>query len=132
ATVHDPPERWFGLLRQPILMRGTTRGTKRLPAARLLAAVLACLTLSLASTGVSSAGISKQDLADARAKLADLNGRLDVLVEQFDAATLQLHAVEGKLTDARTASALAQAAATRARELFGQRARLAYEGVGSG
>jgi cell wall-associated NlpC family hydrolase len=81
---------------------------------------------------VSSAGISKQNLADAKAKLADLNGSLDVLVEQFDAATLQLHAVEGKLSDARTAAVLAQAAAARARDLFGQRARLAYEGVGSG
>src|SRR6266545_1527240 len=113
-------------------MTGTIFGTRRRPAARLLVAVLAAVTLSLVSAGISSAGPSQQDLDAAKAKLAELNGRLDGLVEQFDAATLQLHAVEGRLADARTAAVLAQADATAARDLFGQRARLAYEGVGSG
>jgi cell wall-associated NlpC family hydrolase len=113
-------------------MTGTIFGTRRRPAARLLVAVLASVTLSLVSAGISSAGPSQQDLDAAKAKLAELNGRLDGLVEQFNAATLQLHAVEGRLADARTAAVLAQADATAARDLFGQRARLAYEGVGSG
>src|SRR6266536_1829487 len=84
-------------------MRGTISETRRRPAARLFAAVLAVLI-----------------------------GCLDALVEQFDAATLQLHVVEGRLADARTAAVLALADAAAAREVFGQRARLAYEGVGSG
>jgi len=113
-------------------MRGTILGIERPPAARLIVAVLVALTLSLASGGVSSARTSQQDLAAAKAKLSQLNGRLDALVEQFDAATLQLHAVEGRLADARTTALLAQADAARARTLFGERARLAYEGVGSG
>src|SRR6266511_2788250 len=94
-------------------MTGTIFGTRRRPAARLLVAVLAAVTLSLVSAGISSAGPSQQDLDAAKAKLAELNGRLDGLVEQFDAATLQLHAVEGRLADARTAAVLAQADATR-------------------
>ena len=113
-------------------MRGTISETRRRPAARLLAAVLAALTLSVVSVGISSAGTSQQDLDTAKTKLAALNGRLDALVEQFDAATLQLHVVEGRLADARTAAVLALADAAAARELFSQRARLAYEGVGSG
>ena len=113
-------------------MRGTISETRRRPAARLLAAVLAALTLSVVSVGISSAGTSQQDLDAAKTKLAALNGRLDALVEQFDAATLQLHVVEGRLADARTAAVLALADAAAARELFSQRARLAYEGVGSG
>jgi len=107
-------------------------GTRRPPAARLLAAVLAALALFLVSAGLSSAATSQQDLAQAKAKLAELNTRLDALVEQFDAANLQLRAAEGRLADARTAAVLALADAARARALFGERARQAYEGVGSG
>src|SRR5439155_23030416 len=113
-------------------MRGTTMGTRRPAGARLLAAVLAALALFVVSAGLSSAATSQQDLAQAKAKLAELNTRLDALVEQFDAANLQLRAAEGRLADARTAAVLALADAARARALFGERARQAYEGVGSG
>jgi cell wall-associated NlpC family hydrolase len=106
--------------------------TQRPSAARLLAAVLVSLMLSFVFTGTSSAGPSRRELADARSKLAALNLRLDSLVERFDVATLQLRAAQTRLDDARTAALLAQADAVRARQLFDQRARLAYEGVGSG
>ena len=46
-------------------------GTRRPPAARLLAAVLAALALFLVSAGLSSAATSQQDLAQAKAKLAE-------------------------------------------------------------
>ena len=58
-------------------------GTRRPPAARLLAAVLAALALFLVSAGLSSAATSQQDLAQAKAKLAELNTRLDALVISF-------------------------------------------------
>src|SRR6266511_1663662 len=106
-------------------MTGTIFGTRRRPAARLLVAVLAAVTLSLVSAGISSAGPSQQDLDTAKAKLAELNGRLDGLVEQFDAATLQLHAVEGGRPTARPPAVRARGDAKAAGDFFGRGAGLA-------
>jgi len=97
----------------------------------MMAALLASAFL-LGNVAVSSARPTQQDLQDARAKLAGLNHRLDVLVENFDQARIKLHQVEGRLADARVAADRAHATAQRANETLGERARLAYEGAGSG
>jgi peptidoglycan DL-endopeptidase CwlO len=98
----------------------------------MLAAALLAASLILLGSASSSAGPTQQDLADAKTKLTDLNHRLDVLVEDYDLAQVQLHSAERRLDAARSASTQAEADARQARAILGQRAWLAYEGVGSG
>jgi cell wall-associated NlpC family hydrolase len=88
--------------------------------------------LAAATAAVSSAGPTQQELTDAKAKLRELNHTLDQLVEDFDAARVKLHEVEVRLAESRTEAAQAQGAADKAHALFAERARVAYESVGSG
>jgi cell wall-associated NlpC family hydrolase len=98
---------------------------------RLLGAALFALILAGGTAAVSSAGPSQQDLDSAKAKLRELNRTLDQLVEDFDVATLKLHALEGRLADAREQAIQSQRAADQARAQLGERARIAYEQTGS-
>jgi len=106
---------------------GSERGLGRLTAAVALAVLLA-----VGSSTVSSARPTRQDLANAKAKLLALNQRLSQLVENYDAAKLTLRKVEGQLADARTKARQARGEAEQARAYFSTRARGAYEGFGSG
>jgi peptidoglycan DL-endopeptidase CwlO len=120
-----------GLLRQPIVMRRPEGGFKR-RIGRLTGAVLIAVSLAVGSTTVSSARPTRQDLAEAKARLLALNQRLSQLVEQYDAAKLALRSVENQLADAKSRAQRARAEADRARAYFSTRARGAYEGLGSG
>ena len=108
------------------------RGGSKRGVARLIGAALIAVSLAVGSATVSLARPTRQDLADAKTKLLNLNQRLSQLVEQYDAAQLGLHSVENQLADARLRAAKARGDAERAREYFSNRARGAYEGVGSG
>jgi peptidoglycan DL-endopeptidase CwlO len=98
---------------------------------RLLGAALLTFVLAAGTAAVSSAGPSQQDLDNAKAKLQELNRTLDQLVEDFDLATLKLHALEGRLADTREQAIQSQKAADQARTQLAERARIAYEEVGS-
>jgi cell wall-associated NlpC family hydrolase len=106
---------------------GTTRRFARLTGAALIA-----VSLAVGSSTVSSARPTRQDLAEAKARLIALNQRLSQLVEQYDAANLALQSVENQLADARARALRARGEAERARAYFSGRARGAYEGVGAG
>jgi len=94
--------------------------------------VLIAVSLAVSSSTVSSARPSRQDLADAKARLLALNQRLSQLVEQYDAAKVALGKVANELSDARARAEQARSEAERARAYFANRARGAYEGVGAG
>ncbi len=112
-------------------MRGLRGGSgKRL--GRLTGAVLIAASLAVSSSTVSSARPSRQDLADAKARLLALNQRLSQLVEQYDAAKVALGKVANELSDARARAQQARSEAERARAYLANRARGAYEGVGAG
>jgi peptidoglycan DL-endopeptidase CwlO len=98
---------------------------------RLATAATLVILVSLTGVTISSARVSHQDLASAEDQLASLNGRLSLLVEQYDQAKLALAKTQAQLTEARMASTDAQSAADAARAAFAQRARAAYEGAGS-
>jgi peptidoglycan DL-endopeptidase CwlO len=93
---------------------------------------LIAVSLAVGSSNVSAARPTRQDLAEAKARLVALNQRLSQLVEQYDAANLALHSVENQLADARARAIRARGEAERARAYFSSRARGAYEGVGAG
>jgi cell wall-associated NlpC family hydrolase len=80
---------------------------------------------------VSSARPSREDLVAAKARLADLDRHLSLLVERYDQAKIALAATEQRLSDAKARVAQAQADADRARREFSARAAVAYEGAGS-
>lgn len=131
TRMKGPPRLPRGLLRQPIVMRGTRGGPSK-GRGRLMGAVLLAVSLAVGSSTVSSARPTRQDLAAAKARLLALNQHLSQLVEQYDAAQLAFHTVENQLTDARSRAQHARAEAERARAYFSARARGAYEGVGAG
>jgi peptidoglycan DL-endopeptidase CwlO len=98
---------------------------------RLTTAAALAILVSLTGMTTSSARVSHQDLVAAEDQLASLNGRLSLLVEQYDQATLALAKTRMRLADAQRAASQAQAAADTARSAFAQRVRAAYEGAGS-
>jgi cell wall-associated NlpC family hydrolase len=107
-------------------------GRKRRQGWRLATAgVLAVLVSLTAGVTTSSARVSHQDLVAAEDQLASLNGRLSLLVEEYDQAALALAKTRMQLADAQRAASQAQAAAEAARAAFAGRARAAYEGAGS-
>jgi cell wall-associated NlpC family hydrolase len=105
------------------------RGHKHV--ARLLAAALLTIALSVGASAVSFARPSKQDLAAAQAKYNALNDKLSLLDEQYNNAKLELAKVQKELADAKAAAESAQAAANKARDLLSARAVAAYTGAGS-
>jgi cell wall-associated NlpC family hydrolase len=106
------------------------RASRRYPG-RLVTAVVLALSLTVTLTTVSSARPSKADLDAAKARLAQLNDRLSLLVEQYNQAKIEQDKVEGELSDARTAAQKARSQADAVREQLSDRAAAAYTGAGS-
>jgi cell wall-associated NlpC family hydrolase len=104
--------------------------TKRALGTRLLVAALLLLS-GLAGVQQAQARPSQADLESAKAHLNALNGRMDVLVEEYDQAQVALAQTEERLAQARSEVAKAQAQAHAARSDLATRASLAYQGVGS-
>jgi peptidoglycan DL-endopeptidase CwlO len=106
------------------------RTARRYPRRLVTAAVLA-LSLTVTLSTVSSARPSKADLDAAKARLAVLNDRLSLLVEQYNQAKLEQAKVEQELSDARSAAQKARSQADAVREQLSARAAAAYTGAGS-
>jgi peptidoglycan DL-endopeptidase CwlO len=99
---------------------------------RLVAAVL--LTISamvLLPSVTSSAAPTKSDVESAKAKLADLNDHLSLLVEQYDQAKLQLDQIRAKLNEARDEQQRAESEMNAAVRQLTSRASTAYMDRGS-
>jgi cell wall-associated NlpC family hydrolase len=100
-------------------------------AARLFAAAILTVSLTVGATAVSFARPTKRDLDAAKARYEQLNEQLSLLAEQYNEARLELQRVEKELADAKAAAEAAQAAAQKARDLLSARAVAAYTGAGS-
>jgi cell wall-associated NlpC family hydrolase len=100
-------------------------------AARISVAALLAVSLSAMFASPSLARPTRQQLAEAQAKLDSLNRNLSLLVEQYDQTSIKLHAAQQQLQDARTKASAAAAAAGQARAELSARATAAYEGAGS-
>ncbi|HMC36641.1 MAG TPA: hypothetical protein VKK30_02110, partial [Actinomycetota bacterium] len=74
---------------------------------------------------------TKQQLAQAQARLDSLNRSLSLLVEQYDQTSIKLQAAEQQRNDAQAKAVAAAAAAGQARAQLAARAAAAYEGAGS-
>ena len=110
--------------------REMTGTRKRLVQMAIVAAV--ALPFMFASSVPSLADhATKADVASAKAKLADINRQLEVIVEQYDQARYQLQQIQQKLAGAKQRMAQAQAIADAARTELNQRAAEAYTGMGS-
>ncbi|HEY6566270.1 MAG TPA: NlpC/P60 family protein [Actinomycetota bacterium] len=108
-------------------MTGTT---KRL--ARLSVAVIFVVPVILGSLATSStAAPSKADVEAAEAKADEIGARLEVVVEQYNEARVQLSAIQEKLVDMRDEKAQADAEVQAATEDLEARAVEAYTGAGS-
>lgn len=99
---------------------------------RLGAAALLVVSLSVtALPSTSAAKPSQADLREARVELSRLNGRLSMLVEEYDRARIRLDETRDRLVARRDAARRAGAEAGAAREALSDRAAEAYTGVGS-
>lgn len=98
---------------------------------RLGGAVLIAVTLIVGSGTASFARPSQHDLQVAKDKLTSLNRQLDLLVEEYDQAKLELDKTQRELGDARRSASRAKAESEAARELLSARAAAAYESSGS-
>jgi peptidoglycan DL-endopeptidase CwlO len=95
---------------------------------RLTLAALVTASLTAGTAAVSLARPTQQDLQEAKAKLGALNQKLDILVEEFDAAKVALAKTEQRLAEARATAQRAEAQAEAARTALAARVRSAYEG----
>ena len=109
---------------------GLMTGTRKI-AVRLIVAVLFVVPTIALSAFESSAAPSKQDVAAAKAKLDELNRRLDLLIEQYNQAKVRLDQTQARLDDAQHAKQVAEAAAAHATSELSKRAVDAYTGMGS-
>jgi cell wall-associated NlpC family hydrolase len=105
-------------------------GTRKIALRLIVAALFVVPTIAL-SVSESSAAPSKQDVAAAKAKLDELNRRLDLLIEQYNQAKVRLDQTQARLDDAQHAKQVAEAAAARATSELSKRAVAAYTGMGS-
>lgn len=97
---------------------------------RLLAAAFLVISTLVASPH-AVARPSKQDLAAAKARLAELSTRISSLDEQYDLAVVSLNRAEERLATAREDASRARARRARASRDLSKRAAAAYEGVGA-
>ena len=104
---------------------------KRTSVVRLVVAAVLMVPAVVLSSTASSAHPSKQDVADAKAKLDAMNRQLDLLVEQYDQAMVKLQQTQAQLDDALKAKQTAEAQAQTAIAALNQRAVEAYTGMGS-
>jgi cell wall-associated NlpC family hydrolase len=102
------------------MMRGLRAGT---------AAALAVLALTVAP--VSSASPTRDQIADAKARLDEMDQRLGLLVEKYDQTQVALQAAQDHLAELRAAMERARAAEQRANERLKDAARSAYKNQGS-
>ncbi len=105
-------------------------GPRKIALRLIVAALFVVPTIAL-SAFESSAAPSKADVAAAKAKLDDLNRRLDLLVELYNQARVRLDQTQARLDDAQHAKQVADAAAARATSELSKRAVAAYTGMGS-
>lgn len=99
--------------------------------ARLLAAALLLVSISVGSATISLAAPTRQQVAAAQAKLDELNNRLSLLTEEYDQALTALHQTEVRLADMRAFAQTAQAQADAARALLSARVVSEFTGAGS-
>ncbi|MFN2543349.1 MAG: NlpC/P60 family protein [Actinomycetota bacterium] len=99
--------------------------------ARLLIAAALGLSTLVLTQQASIARPTHAELESAKARLNDLNDRLDVLVEQYDQAQVALQQSEQDLAEARYRADQADNRADAASRELSARASLAYRGVGS-
>lgn len=99
--------------------------------ARPVAALAITVSLVAGVTAVAAARPSKADLDAAKAKLAQFDDRLSLLVEQYDQAQVDLQRARVDLRNAQAAADRAQREAAEARAQLSKRAVAAYEGDGS-
>lgn len=109
---------------------GLMTGSRKIALRLIVAALFVVPTIAL-SAFESSAAPSKQEVAAAKAKLDDLNRRLDLLIEQYDQAKVRLGQTQARLDDAQHAKQVAEATASRATSELSTRAVAAYTGMGS-
>jgi peptidoglycan DL-endopeptidase CwlO len=74
---------------------------------------------------------TQSDVASAKAKVAEVNHQLEVVVEQYNEARAQYQQIQVKLATARSQMNAAQAQSDAARSQLGKRAAEAYTGMGS-
>ena len=98
---------------------------------RLSMAAVFALAAVVSSVPTSTAAPSKAQVEAAKAKLAELNHRTDLLVEQYDQARLALEQTRSRLADLRKTKAEADAAAKQAMADLQERAVSAFTGMGS-
>jgi peptidoglycan DL-endopeptidase CwlO len=104
---------------------------KRTSVVRLVVAAVLVVPAVVLSTTVSSAHPSKQDVANAKAKLDALNRQLDQLVEQYNQAQVKLQQTQAQLDVALKTKQTAEAEAQKALAELDKRAVAAYTGMGS-
>jgi len=80
---------------------------------------------------VTANAVTKTDVASARARRNQINHQLEIVVEQYDQARLQLQQIDQQLASAKQRMTQAQAVADAARAQLGRRAAAAYTGMGS-
>jgi peptidoglycan DL-endopeptidase CwlO len=105
---------------------------RRARTARLTVAALLAISLAVLSGAVSVATPTRQDLLNAKDRLAELNNQLSALVERYDAAQVALHRTEARLVVVKAEASRAQAAAAVAKAQLAARTTRAYEYAGSG
>ncbi|HEY7400917.1 MAG TPA: NlpC/P60 family protein [Actinomycetota bacterium] len=98
---------------------------------RLVAAAVFVLLIAVSFVPASFAAPSKSQVEAAKAKLAELRQRTDLLVEQYNQAKLALDQTRQRLADLRQTKADADAEAAKAMADLERRAVSAYTGMGS-
>ena len=98
---------------------------------RLCTAAVFVLVAVVSSVPASVAAPSKSQVQAAQAKLAELNHKTEVLVEEYNQARLALEQTRARLADLRQTKADADVAKTRALADLERRAVSAYTGMGS-
>jgi cell wall-associated NlpC family hydrolase len=93
------------------------------------AAALAVLVLAVAP--VSFASPTRDQIADAKARLEEMDQRLGVLVEEYDKTQVALQAAQDHLAELREVMQRARAAEQRANQRLEDAAREAYKNQGS-
>jgi cell wall-associated NlpC family hydrolase len=99
--------------------------------ARLAVAVVFALSSFLGGITASHAAPTKSQVQSAKAKLAALQQKISLLVEQYDQAKIAYQQTQQKLSDVRRTKAAADAQAKAAIDELSKRAVAAYTGMGS-
>jgi len=112
-------------------MRGTTRQTTRSTLAVRIGVAALVVVAAASSIAPATAAPSREDVLRAKAELDRLNQRVELLVEQFNQARLELAQIRSELADIRAEADRARADADRAIAELNRNAALAYQGLGS-